>query len=67
MRTWFKPGEWNEMTVSAIGRDMVVHVNGIKTAELKNDPGRTEGKIALQVHGGQEGDVWFKDIEIVEK
>jgi len=63
--TWFKPGEWNEMTVSAKGGHITVHVNGKKTAELPDDPGRKEGKFALQVHGGQDCDVWFKDIEIL--
>ena len=67
VKSWFKPGEWNEMIVSARGRDITVTVNGVKTAELKNDQGRLSGKIALQLHGGQDGDVWFKDIEIVEK
>ena len=60
----FKPGEWNEMTVSARGGNIVVTVNGIKSAELTNDPGRAEGHIALQVHGSQDCEVWFKDIEI---
>ena len=62
--TWFKPGEWNEMMVSARGGHLVVHINGKKSAELFDDPGRREGKLALQLHGGEEGDVWFKDIEI---
>lgn len=62
--TWYKPGEWNEMTVSAHGGRLVVHVNGKKSAELMNDPGRKEGRFALQVHGGENVDVWFKDIEI---
>ena len=64
VKRWFKPGQWNEMTVSAHGGHIVVHANGIKTAELKDDPGRREGKFALQVHGGQDCEVWFKDIEI---
>ncbi len=67
VKRWFKPGQWNEMIVSALGRDIMVTVNGIKTAELKNDPGRLSGKIALQLHGSQDGDVWFKDIEIAER
>lgn len=62
--TWFRPGEWNEMVVSARGGHITVHVNGKKSAELLADPGRREGKLALQVHGGQDVDVWFKDIEI---
>ena len=53
------------MTVSAHGRRIAVDVNGFRTAELLNDPGRLEGKLALQLHGGMEGDVWFKDIEIL--
>ena len=50
--------------VTACGGHIVVHVNGIKTAELKDDPGRREGKFAFQVHGGQDCEVWFKDVEI---
>jgi hypothetical protein len=62
--TWFKPGEWNEMTVSAHGGNIVVTVNGKKSAEIKDDPGRAEGKIALQIHANLDCDIWFKDIEI---
>ena len=64
VKKWYKPGEWNTMTVRAEGKSIVVHVNGIKTAEVKNDPGRQEGHIALQLHGGQDMNVMFKDIEI---
>lgn len=67
VKTWDKPGQWNEMTVSARGGNIIVTVNGKKSAELKNDPGRASGRFALQVHGGQDVDVWFKDIEISEK
>ncbi len=61
----FLPGEWNEMAVSAHGGRIVVHVNGFKTADVKDDPGRREGHLALQVHGGQDVEVLFKDIEIL--
>ena len=68
VKKWYKPGEWNDMTVTSRGRHIVVHVNGTKTAEIPDDAkGRTEGRIALQVHGGQDCDVWFKDIEIIER
>lgn len=67
VKSWFKPGEWNEMVVSAKGGHIVVTVNGKKTAELANDTkSRREGKLALQLHGGQDLDVWFKDLEISE-
>lgn len=62
---WFRPGEWNEMAVSAHGRRIVVHVNGLKSAELKNDKGRLEGHLRLQLHGGQDMEVLLKDIEML--
>jgi hypothetical protein len=64
VKKWFKPGEWNDMTVSAHGGHILVTINGIKSAELTNDPGRAEGRIALQLHANQDCDVWFKNIEI---
>ena len=66
VKKWWKLNEWNEMTVSAHGTRVVVHVNGFKTAELLNDEkGRREGHLALQLHGGQDMHVLFKDIEIL--
>jgi len=66
VKTWYKPDAWNEMTVTALGRNVTVHVNGVRSAALVGDPGRTEGRFALQVHGGQDCEVLFKDIEILE-
>jgi hypothetical protein len=66
VKRWFKPGAWNEMTVTARGGDITVTVNGIQSAALKNDPGRRHGRLALQVHGGQDVEVWFRDLEVSE-
>jgi len=66
VKKWLKPKDWNELAVVALGRRVVVELNGRVTADLKNDPGRTEGHIALQLHGGQDMDVWFKDVELLE-
>lgn len=64
---YFKPDDWNEMTVTARGRDLTVTVNGVVSADVKGDKGKwVEGPLALQVHGGQEGLVYFKDVEIQE-
>ncbi len=60
----FKPGDWNEMTITTQGKDVTVQLNGVTTAELKDDPGRLEGHFGLQLHGGNEMHVEFKDIEI---
>jgi hypothetical protein len=66
VQSWYKPGRWNKMTVRAKGGHIVVHVNGKKTAELFNDTGRTEGHIALQLHGGMDMHTLFKNIMIRE-
>jgi hypothetical protein len=66
VKKWYKPNQWNTLTVTARGKDIIVYVNGIKSAELKNDPGRTEGHIALQLHGNMDMEVIFKEIKIME-
>jgi hypothetical protein len=63
---WFKPGEWNEMKVTAKGGDVTVHINGKKSAGISDDPGRKEGHFALQLHGKDDVEVWFKEIEILQ-
>ena len=65
VKSYFKPGEWNEMTVTAKAGDITVTINGKVSAQLKDDPGKfREGPLALQVHGGQECEVYFKGIEV---
>ncbi|MBM3998959.1 MAG: DUF1080 domain-containing protein [Planctomycetes bacterium] len=56
--------DWNHMTVTAFGGNVVVSVNGVQTAALREDPGERRGHIGLQLHGGQKMHVEFKDIEI---
>ena len=63
-RGLYKPGEWSEMSVTAVGRYVAVRLNGTKTAELRDDPGRLRGHFAVQLHGGMDMEVQFKDIEI---
>ena len=62
----YKSGEWTDLELSAIGRDVVVKINGIISSELKNDRGRIKGYFGLQLHGGQDMHVEFKDIVIRE-
>ncbi|QDU62781.1 hypothetical protein Pan216_36510 [Planctomycetes bacterium Pan216] len=62
---WNKPGNWNELVVSAHGRRIAVTVNGHQTVDLKDDPGRLDGHFGLQLHGGQDVRVEFKDFEIL--
>ena len=39
----YQPGEWSDLEIHAAGKDVSVHINGILSTELKNDPGRTKG------------------------
>lgn len=65
MKKLYKPGEWTDMTVRAVGKDVTVYINGKKVVELKGDEkGATRGHFALQLHGGMDMDVAFKDIAI---
>jgi len=65
VKKYFKLQDWNQMTVSAHGRRLVVHVNGFKVADLKNDPSRLKGYFAFQLHAKQNVKVLLKDIELL--
>ncbi|MBI4877778.1 MAG: DUF1080 domain-containing protein [Acidobacteria bacterium] len=62
---FYRPNDWNDLAISAHGDRIVLHVNGIQTADLKKDPGRRKGRLGLQLSNRQELDVWFKDIQIL--
>lgn len=63
-RKILKDRDWNKMVISAHGGHIVVHVNGVKTADIKNDTSRRKGHFALQMHSGNVMHIMFKDIEI---
>jgi hypothetical protein len=64
----YKPGEWNTIVGSLHGHRIAFFLNGVKTVDLPNDwTGRTSGVLAMQSHTRMETDVWFKDIEVLEK
>ncbi|MFT4541638.1 MAG: hypothetical protein ACI835_004099 [Planctomycetota bacterium] len=65
VKRYYRPGEWNTMTVAAHGKRVVVHVNGSKSAELQADEGRRRGHFGLQLHGGQDMHVKYRKIELL--
>lgn len=65
-KEYTKADEWNDMVIDAHGGNITVKVNGVQSAELKDDPSRPEGNLALQMHSGCVMHVMFKDIEIRE-
>ena len=66
VKKYYKLDQWNEMLITAKGGDVVVKVNGVQSAQLKNDPVQDAGHLILQMHAGNEMLVMFKDIEVLE-
>ena len=63
-----------DYTINRLGKPISLiltsnSMSDLKTvsSELKNDPGRKRGHIGLQLHGGQDMHVEYKDISILEK
>ena len=65
-KKFFKPGDWNELSIVAVGDRVAVHVNGQKTADVRDEKLARSGKLAFQVHGGQDVDVRFKEIRVMK-
>ena len=62
----YERGQWTDLELSAVGRHVVVKINGVVSSELKNDRGRIKGHFGLQLHGGQEMRVEYKNLLIQE-
>lgn len=57
-----KRGEWNRVRIEAVGSTIRTYINGVNFANLVDDK-RSEGFIALQVHGiGDEAELEGKEI-----
>jgi len=63
----YDPKKWNQLELLAHEGRVVVKINGQVTADLAADPGRREGHIALQLHGGQPMHVEYKDVEVLTR
>lgn len=61
---YFKLDDWNDMEIAAYGGNVTVKVNGVVSAQLKDDPSRPAGRLAMQMHAGNEMLVMFKDIQV---
>jgi len=63
-----KPGEWNELEVSAHGNRIVTRLNGTQIVDYTDPTPRfTDGVIGLQIHTGGGVRMRWKDIYIQEK
>jgi hypothetical protein len=64
-RNYYRPREWNDYRITAIGNHLEHFVNGVKTVDvIDDDPAAraSEGILALQIHCGPPMLVEFKDI-----
>ena len=64
---YFRPGEWNELTIRVLGTEVRVQVNGVETAAWSSFAGRLKGRLAFQLWGACDTEVEFRDIEIREE
>lgn len=62
-----KMGEWNTMTVKAVGDKVTTWLNGQQMIEIEDEKiGEAEGCIALQIHSGGGIKVLWRNIRIRE-
>lgn len=61
----FKQGEWNELTVIAVGDRIVTVLNGQEIANILDPECLKLGKLALQLHGHSDTEYYFKDWEVL--
>lgn len=67
-KTYYRQGAWNEMVIDARGNRVIVHVNGVKTADVTDDQmARDAGVFALQMHSGVVNETRFKQLELLQE
>lgn len=63
-----KPGEWNDLKISAHGSHIITWLNGVQIVDYHDPaPKFTDGVIGLQLHTGGGVKMLWKDIEIQER
>lgn len=65
VRDALKAGEWNRLTIKAVGKNIKTWVNGIPAANYKTDK-YFKGFFSLQVHSGNKGKIHFRNIKVKE-
>ncbi len=69
LRRALKPDAWNDYEVSAVGKRIVLRLNGVVTVDYTEEDDSIEqvGLIGLQVHSGPALEVRFRNIRIQVK
>ena len=61
-----KTNDWNTIKVKAVGPQYTVWLNGKQILEYKSEDVPDEGPIGLQLHGGKEMEVDFRNIRVAK-
>lgn len=62
-----KMGEWNKMTVKAVGDQLTTYLNGVQMITLNDEKiGAAMGQVALQIHDGGGIKIRWRNINIQE-
>jgi hypothetical protein len=61
----FHSGKWNELTLSAHGKRVVIHLNNKQILDLADGTSTDKGAFALTLDGGAESRIEFKEIAIL--
>ncbi|MDO5308918.1 MAG: DUF1080 domain-containing protein [Planctomycetia bacterium] len=57
--------DWNQIAVCACGDRAVTFLNGFRVVDITDPLLEKEGKVGLQLHGGSQGSMWFKNFQIM--
>jgi len=61
-----KPKEWNSMKIEARGMHYLVWLNGQQVLDFTSTTGIPEGPIGIQLHGGKDMGVEYRNIKLAE-
>ena len=60
-----RPNDWNEFLLKVEGNRYICYLNGVLIVDFTDpSPRSLDGYIALQLHSGGAGNMWFKDVFI---
>ena len=58
--------DWNEIAVAACGDRVVTFLNGFRVVDITDPQIEKDGKLGLQLHGGSQGQMWFKNWKVMK-
>ena len=57
--------DWNEIAVTACGDRVMTFLNGFRVVDITDPELEKSGKVGLQLHGGSQGQMWFKNFQVM--